>query len=307
VKCPLCAKQARKVLTSELRNSKGRVLWCEHCDLGILEKQIADPAAYYSSEYRKTHRNALDEHTPKQIYQNMVNYQASRLKIVGQYAKKRGKFLEIGCSAGQFLSHLKGKHELYCEEHDKGCVDFCRKRFGVKVFSYLDNFFDYVAMFQVLEHVKDSIGEISYARESLKPGGYLFLEVPNLYDSMRSVWNNAQYNKFFFHEAHNWYFSEKSLRIIANKAGFEVVDVQFTQDYTFYAHINWYFTGKSQNNVHLGMRIPEIGAGKFHSINEMNAQLGVDTLLYAVQMEYEKILSENKVSSNIFMVLRRPV
>lgn len=303
--CPLCNNPVQKSLTKELRNGKGRVLHCTRCDFGILEKQIANPVKYYDKEYRKTHRNTPDEKTPADIFNNLKDFQASRLEVVHKYDLWPGNFLEYGCSAGQFLHHLKGKHVLYGQEYDKKCVEYCKHRFGIKFMSPTEKrykevtrCYDYAAMFQTLEHVTDPIFTLSSAKSLLKSGGHLFLEVPNLKDSLLSVWKNPFYRKFFFHEAHNWYFTEKSLRILAEKTGFEVVEVAYTQDYTFFNHIFWTLSGMGQNHTKLGMSIPQINSTS-------NVAEEINEMLEYCHTWYAEILERYKATSNILMVLRK--
>lgn len=296
--CPLCDKPVSRILTSELRHGKGRVLHCTRCDLGILEKQLADPARYYATQYRKKHKNSLNERTPADIFKNLKDFQASRLDVVHKYDAWPGNFLEYGCSAGQFLHHLKGKHVLYGQEYDQKCVSFCRRKFGIRFPEEDVLFYDYIAAFQVLEHVAEPIAMLSSAKELLKYGGYLFLEVPNLNDALLAVWKNPFYRKFYFHEAHNWYFTEKSLRILAERVGLEVVEVKYTQDYTFFNHIFWTLAGMGQSDTLLGMSIPQIN-------DDSEAADEINEMLEYAHTWYEEILSRYKVTSNILMVLRK--
>lgn len=100
-----------------------------------------------------------------------------------------GNLLEIGCAEGGFLKAVKEKG-LQAEgiELNQGAAAAARSK-GLAVSELLlsdylkagnQERFDYVCSFQVLEHISDVRGFIQDALACLKPGGRLFISVPNM-------------------------------------------------------------------------------------------------------------------------------
>lgn len=280
--CIFCGKEL-EIITRQLRNKVGNVFYCKDCDLGILEEPVPDPEKYYAEEYRKTHRNDPCEETPEQIYENTKNFQQIRVNRVNFFAKQPGDLLEIGCSAGQFLSQIN-RHRLFGVEYDEGCRNFVKERFELQVFDLFPAWetYDYVAMFQVLEHIQDPISYLKDIFKVMKPGGLLFVEVPNINDHLRAI---PAYNKFYFHEAHNWYFSEKSLQNLAEKSGFSIKYLEFIQDYGIKNYYHWLFKGTPIGIIGL---MPE-----------------KEEMFKELDNTYRNYLCCNGVASNIFAVLEK--
>src|SRR5690606_32815824 len=84
--------------------------------------------------------------------------------------------------------------------------------------------FDAFATRQVLEHIEDIHGFLAAIRVHLKPNGVGLVEVPNL-DTLL-----AQDRFFDFIPEHINYFSARTLRLVLEIAGFEIVAVDSVQD-----------------------------------------------------------------------------
>lgn len=289
--CILCGNENLSLLTDTLRNGKGNVLYCKQCDFGILEQQVDNPAKYYAEEYRKTHRNAPDEDNPEKIYNNTKIFQKHRKVRVEHFTKPQGSILEIGCSAGQFLSRLKDDgYGLYGVEYDPACRQYVKDKFGITVYSELpDHKYDAICLFQTLEHTVNPVTYIKLLKQMLNPDGKLFIEVPNLNDALRTAWENEAYEKFYFHEAHNWYFTERAIYKLAETCGVIPVYTDFIQDYSFYAHLQWHFLGTPTGMSGLKKIHPAKPYAKY--INQLDKI-------------YRLMLADGGIASNIFTVFQ---
>ena len=97
------------VLTKKLRYGNGIVNYCSKCDYGMLEAGFQDASEYYDKEYRKKYKDELTndrEEIPEEIYQMRCRYQKDRIHAIKNFFDKEKSFLEIGCSAGQFLKKI---------------------------------------------------------------------------------------------------------------------------------------------------------------------------------------------------------
>jgi SAM-dependent methyltransferase len=310
VKCPICNTTSSKLLTNRLRRGLGKVYYCEECDLGFLQDMILDVKDYYDNQYRKeySHKAEENETNAEEMFNIYVNYQDERVKILKKYLHKSDDFLEIGSSAGQFLSHIKDIfNSVNAIELDSNCNKFVERKFAIQTDSnylekskfYIKNKYSAVGAFQVLEHTPDPIDFLKSVHYVLEDEGIALIEVPNLYDPLISVWNIPEYNTFYYHSAHSFYFSEKSLNIIAKKAGFEVLDMIYTQDYNILNHINWVLNHVPQEDCIVGLNVPKLSGKDEEITNWLNDELKLLNEKYFVK------LSALKKTSNILMVIQK--
>lgn len=89
--------------------------------------------------------------------------------------------------------------------------------------------FDAVTMSHVIEHASDLDGFLRHAAAALAPGGEMILSVPDTIGGL--ITNDLS----MFIPEHTWYFSERSLRVVLRRAGFEVVDWDRYQDHSLFA------------------------------------------------------------------------
>lgn len=311
VKCPICNNKTDKLLTARLRRGNGKVYYCKECDLGFLKNMILNTKDYYDKEYRKeySHKAQTNETSAEEIFKVYVQYQQERLNVLNKYINNtNNSFLEIGASAGQFLYHIKDRFDtINAIELDSNCCKFIENKFNILAdCNYLEdskfniqNNYSVVSAYQVLEHTPNPIKFLESIYNVLKDDGIAIIEVPNLYDPLLSVWDVPEYNTFYYHSAHNFYFSEKSLNIIANEANFKVLDIIFTQDYNILNHINWVLNNQPQNDCIRGLSSPKLIGKDKEIATWLNNELDL------LNIKYFNKLSDSKKTSNIIMVLKK--
>lgn len=136
--------------------------------------------------------------------------------------------LEIGCSSGEFFEFLPSSFRRFGIEPSPSSSARASER-GVEVlapfFEDLDSRhqFDVVAAFSVLEHVQDPIEFLSRARGAAHDESQLWLEVPN------SLVPTVGASEYFGFE-HLLHFTEDSLRLAMNRAGWRLEEVDETQE-----------------------------------------------------------------------------
>lgn len=311
MKCTICGNKNLELLTKDLRNSTGQVCYCSHCDLGLSDRQQFEIKEYYDKEYRKKFTDNLErpDSSPQSMFSLRRKFQEDRLEIVKNYVDKKKIFLEIGCSAGQFLCHVS---DLFAEcvgiELNTKCKIFVEESLKIRVYDtelkycgFQEESFDYVAAFQVLEHTVDPAGFLDDVKEVIKTDGKIFIEVPSLHDPLLSLWDIEAYHQFYYHEAHTHYFSEKSLEKLAQKCGLIIEDIYFLQDYNVLNHLYWYFNNGPQEDCVSGLSKARI------DFSEFNTEAGgkVNALFQEFDQRYKQILSEYKLTSNIFVILSK--
>ena len=96
------------------------------------------------------------------------------------------QLLDVGCGNGDFLE-MAGKAGWEAEgiDPDPEAVAFCRKRGLVAASGQIHDLegqerFDAITLCHVIEHVHDPVAMLNDCYRLLKPGGWIWLETPNL-------------------------------------------------------------------------------------------------------------------------------
>lgn len=145
----------------------------------------------------------------------------------------QGKVLDIGCHDGYFLSLVKqaGYDVQGCEPspiseiaEKKYKIPIVREYYSRKYFT--KHSFDIIILRNLFEHIEDLNGFIREVDWVLKPGGCLFIEVPNISIHLKGATLNC-----FFHQ-HLSYFTLDVLLYLLSKHSFEYVMSQ--EGYSLY-------------------------------------------------------------------------
>jgi 2-polyprenyl-3-methyl-5-hydroxy-6-metoxy-1,4-benzoquinol methylase len=153
------------------------------------------------------------------------------------------RILDIGCGFGQSLGyHVQRDCEVYGVEADENIrrvIDKYGYNVHVGLFDpdlYEEGYFDCVTMDQVIEHVTDPVKTLAGVSRVLKQGEMAILSTPNA-----QGWGARVFGKKWIHwhaPYHQQFFSIESMRIAANKTGFEIVDVK-TITNSEWLHYQW--------------------------------------------------------------------
>src|SRR5215510_13439391 len=155
---------------------------------------------------------------------------AGYLRIVERYVSAPGRILDIGCASGLFLrcaqdanwdiAGIEPSEVLYtkaCEVLGPKAEIQCAT-LQLSYLPYLS--FDVVTLWDVLEHVPNPVDFLRLAGCFLKPGGYLFANVPDL-DSIQARLLGRKWPLFL--AEHLNYFNSESLQMCGTKAGLQWV------------------------------------------------------------------------------------
>jgi SAM-dependent methyltransferase len=140
--------------------------------------------------------------------------------------------LEIGCGGGWNLLPYKQKGLSHVGfDYDANMIDFGRANYGLNIFrGGLQEAVaqgvraNYVILSHVLEHVSDPVGFLITLRDVMAPGAVLRITVPCL-DYLRFFGGSGTGYEFAFNlqNAHNYFFSERTLSMTVRKAGYSVI------------------------------------------------------------------------------------
>jgi len=156
--------------------------------------------------------------------------------------RNQSKVLDIGCAEG-YLSKkiaLKGcevvgieldteaalKAEKYCKEVIIGNIE------SIKLNEKYLNYFDYIILADVLEHLQDPLKILNKFNRYLKDDGYIIISVPNIANwriRFKLLMGNFDYKKFgILDEEHLRFFTEKTAKRLVRDAGFVICNFGLT-------------------------------------------------------------------------------
>lgn len=307
MKCYLCGNEDLTTLTDRIRSGPGTVLHCPECDLAMLDTEAEDLQSYYDGEYRKEYGPELGQCTGyESIFNAHVKYQQHRIDLLRPYLSKDKRLLEVGCSTGHFLFHAKNEvGEIFGADFDSGATQFAATKCEVETFGgnltdsdLTPESFDIICAYQTLEHVPDPVAFMEMLKGYLKPGGVVVIEVPNLRDPLLAAYGNTAYTPFYYHEAHLYYFTEKSLNSIMQQAGL-AGDMHYIQDYNLGNHLHWSLTNGPQPNCHEGLGAPRLPLAD--NCDPAAAQELQDFWVNA-DRQYKAILAKHKLTDNMTFI-----
>jgi len=188
--------------------------------------RYSDVGNYFEEVMRITHEGAIATGT-------------KLLTEAEKFLGFRGKFLDVGCGRGEIV---KAADNLGWEA--KGCdisqqyVDYARNENKVDAvagtveeLNFPENFFDFISLVEVIEHLYNPLSTISELHRILKKDGILYLSTPNeesVYQTFGNLYYKLQGKKWVVNLCPTWNlyhilgFSPRSLTYLLENNGFKV-------------------------------------------------------------------------------------
>lgn len=227
VHCPLCHSaetQARFERARDYTNGHAfNVMVCQDCSVGFTQPVPADIDPYYPATYRDYRVPVLA------ILQWLYRAKARRWT---RHCGRAGAALQIGCGPGMMLTALRQLGwDVSGLERSEEAAEYGRRCHGLRVIAGdidslpLEQSYDFIILFQSLEHMKNPQRIIDGCYRRLKPGGRIVVAVPNFESWQarfgRDVWLHLDIPRHLFH------FSKRSLTRLLSSAGFGNIEFQY--------------------------------------------------------------------------------
>lgn len=155
----------------------------------------------------------------------------SRLRHMGVFNIKSGRLLEIGCGPGFFLNAARGSCYVTGVELSEFAVRYAKENFDLNVYrgtldkaAFTPSSFDFVVIWDTIEHVSDPLGLIAEIKKILSPGGLLVFTTPNTTSLLCRLQNKSW--RLFDPPYHLNYFSKKNAVKMLDSSGFRVLKVE---------------------------------------------------------------------------------
>lgn len=256
INCPVCGGGKTKFLgwrggeahhnKSGVKTAIVRCLVCSHQypnPMPFPEKNNLDDLYVNAEEYFRGH----DVEIKKKMGQDLLENFERKLG-------RRGRFLDVGCAAGEFLWAAKESGwEYEGVDPSSEFVRLGREHLGVEGrvclledAKFPDEHFDAVTMSSVLEHIYEPYELLCEIRRILKPGGYFWFDAPNedgLYMKAGNFYMKLQRRDWVvtmaptFPPYHVQGFNPKSIKQLLKRTNFELDEL------TIFGSI-WEFAGE---------------------------------------------------------------
>lgn len=227
--CDLCGCASYQIFATRGRwRSRLTTVICQDCGLVYSNPRPTEEenAEFYHREYWGMYKSQSKPN--EKFFQRRLPKIKSMLAELAEHLRPGVRVLEIGSGAGALLwsikRHCNDEGEFIGIEPHAGHAKYCRERKKLDVRPGLleevvptlpKKHFDLVVMNHVLEHTVSPTWVFETVRKMLKPGGVFVVEVPNV---------NAPGSRLshFFHVAHHFNFSPRTLEHLAGKTGYTV-------------------------------------------------------------------------------------
>jgi 2-polyprenyl-3-methyl-5-hydroxy-6-metoxy-1,4-benzoquinol methylase len=231
-------------------------IWeCKSCTLRFTQN-IPDAdavGAYYQSENYISHSDTSEGFINKLYHTVRSRTLLQKRKLVEKMTgKSAGKILDIGCGTGAFLRTMQeAGWQVTGLEPDATARQKAKELYQLDVesaenlFSLPAETFDAITMWHVLEHVHLLHDYISQATKLLKPGGKLFIAVPNYTSDDEKVYK--QYWAAYDVPRHLYHFSPQAMQKLLELHGININSMKPMWYDSFYVSMlsEQYKNGKS--------------------------------------------------------------
>lgn len=200
---------------------------CKDCGLIIQTPRLPpDIMNNYYVSY-SNYENPISHGRPSDTEVRSVERQVILIK---KHKIKIGNALDIGCSTGFFLNTIREEgFSVLGIDPSPHCSAVAHELYDIKVITDvvenvpIKNYgpFQLVTLRHVLEHTQNPFSVLRKIWEVITDNGYILVEVP-IFDHTHKL----PFGYFTFE--HLTYFTEKSLKRLLNKAGFNILDTIIT-------------------------------------------------------------------------------
>lgn len=247
MKCLICGNNEFDLIHKGTRDIPSiNVLKCRNCGLVCndeirynSEKMYADGGMLINTynAYTDKMENLSFGEWRSDTYQS--DYQRfSKIKNICQGKR----ILEFGCGNGGLLRMLKN---VTTEVTGIELYDDARAHLeaeGIKTFKYLsdvDEKYDVVISFMVLEHLNEPDNILRQLHHIMKPNGRLICDTPNAEDALLSLYQSEAFADFTYWSEHVYLYSSNTIRHLMERNGFKTIENTQYMRYDICNHLYW--------------------------------------------------------------------
>lgn len=224
--CPVCGALAPVAAMPHGDFAGAQVFRCGRCGHGVAAPvpPPEDLARHYAEVYAPRRANWLND----SLCRTMMERAAAQADFVARtLGRDEGgvvdglRVFDLGCGLGALVAHMEGLGGRATGwDHDRLVVTYGHSvfagadlRLGAPVPD--DGVCDLLTLSHVVEHLPDLTGDLGGMLDLLRPGGLLFVEVPNVLPAFYAPGVDT--------ESHVHFFSARSLPLLLSRLGLELL------------------------------------------------------------------------------------
>lgn len=182
--CPICKKTKSDIsypYETFYRNKLFIFHKCNICQTVYLNQKMDEEDLVSMYRFDEYHNNFYREYDETVVSKNFI-------KLLNELKSKNFlRICDFGCGNGQLLNSVNLNAELHGVEYDSDYISILKKKFeNIKFHDSnlffndrdLDNFFDFVLVGDVLEHLTDPYNFLLSIQKKIKKDGYLLIQGP---------------------------------------------------------------------------------------------------------------------------------
>lgn len=205
--------------------STDQIVRCNHCGLVYTNPRIKKEIMLDSCSQGDDEVYVSQEEGRKKTFQEGIRWIKKKTHPAG-----REKILDVGCAAGFFLCVAQEHNfEPYGIELNTWLADYGRKKFNLKNITtgtleaakFKDEFFDYVTVWDVLEHVPHPMQTLKEINRATKKKGYIVISYPDYSSIFAKIFGRKWW---FLLSHHLYYFTPKTMKEMLEKTGYSIVE-----------------------------------------------------------------------------------
>jgi 2-polyprenyl-3-methyl-5-hydroxy-6-metoxy-1,4-benzoquinol methylase len=225
--CPTCGSTDAR---HELDKDHMSLVRCNGCDLVYVSPTFDEAhyrEVYASQEYQEIVRElgiSSHQYRVERFGKERVGLMAPHL------ATPKPRYLDVGCSTGFVVEAARDAGwDATGIDLNPSAIEFGRERgldlraVALEDAGFADASFDAVSLFDVLEHLIDPVRTLRACVRLLKPGGIVFMYVPNYDSASRFLMGKDAH--FIWPTHHLNYYTPTTLRDLVVREGLETVYV----------------------------------------------------------------------------------
>ena len=222
--CPVCGNELYRP-QFRLPDFSKSILSCKVCGTGRMSPlPTADELrSYYPTDYYGSQGQKFES-----LIERFLEVVASRqARMISRAIPSGGRVLDVGCGRGMLLKRLADQGcEVHGTELHEAAALGADPRINLHICPSLeaaefeDEKFDAIVIWHVLEHLPDPRKAVKEMQRILRPGGKLFVAVPNFGSVQARVFGHS-----WFHldpPRHLFHFTASGLRQLLKDSGFAI-------------------------------------------------------------------------------------
>lgn len=229
--CPVCSAEHFKPLMVArdytVTQSDFSLQQCTTCSFVVTSPRPDQNSInlYYQSDNYISHTGKANSLVDKIYLLARWFTLQSKYRLIKKY-KALGSVLDYGCGTGSFLEYMQ-KHNWQIAGVEPSEAANRKAHQIVKTeiyreFQQVNNKFDIITLWHVLEHVHNLNEKLIEIKDHLENDGILFVAVPNLKSQ-----DAKKYGAFWAGldvPRHLWHFSNTTMKTLLEKNGFKLID-----------------------------------------------------------------------------------